>query len=641
MNRINKLIIFALLIISQQFIYSQSINNNVNNGSKNYVTTRKIKYSDFSFAQFSDLHISPNNQIHCDDLIAAVDDVNENSNIAFVIVSGDISETGDYQSLITAKKILDKLKCPYYIVPGNHDTKWTESGATDFKKIFGDNNFRLQFNGIVFLGINSGPILKMGDGHIAPQDIIWVKRQLKNVGKRVPVFMVTHYPLQTGDVDNWYDLTDVIRKYNIQGVLGGHYHRNLLNNYDGIPGVITRSTLRAKEDKGGYTLYHIQNDSIYINEKIIGEKEALWATLPIEQKIYVEGDEKEFPRPSYEINSQYKNIKDVWSISSGHGIYSSASVCENSLFFGDDSGVLNCYSIDKGKLFWNYQTMARIASTPAIAGNKIIFGSCDNNIYCLDKNNGSLIWKIKTNKAVFGTPIIKDNIAYIGASDGKFRAINIDTKEIIWSFDSINNYQESRPVIYKNLIIFGAWDSYLYALNIENGSLAWKWNNGNTRPHFAPAAVYPVVSHDKVFITAPDRFMTAIDVNSGKTVWRTKEHMVRETIGISNDKNVVYSRCMNDSVFALDVTADAIKLRWKINADFGYDHNPSMLIENNGRVVFGTKNGEIICIDANNGDIIWKHKIGNSIINTMTPISATDWIVTTTDGVIVRLNTKE
>lgn len=602
------------------------------------MATPKVENVAFSFAQFTDVHISQSNENNTIDLQRAVEDVNMQDNIAFVIVSGDITETGDYASLVVAKRELDKLNCPYYIVPGNHDTKWSESGATDFKRIFGDNRFRLQFNGFLFLGINTGPIIKMGDGHVSPQDVVWVERQLKNVGKRMPVFIVTHYPLQAGDVDNWWMLTDVVRKHNTQAFIGGHYHTNKVLNYDGIPGILCRSTLRAKEEVGGYTVYDMTEDTLFVSEKIIGKEQERWTALPIEQKIYVEGNEKDFPRADYSVNVQYKNVKDLWVREIGYGIYCTPAVDADNIYFGDDKGMFHCYSLKKGKEVWSYQTGERIVSTPMISDCKVVFGSCDKNVYCLDIKTGKMLWRKRTGNAVMGSPMIKDGVVYIGASDGKFRALRLEDGELLWSFDEVKNYQESRPVITEGKVIFGAWDSYLYALNVADGSLAWKWNNGGTRPHFSPAVVWPVVADGKVFITAPDRYMTAVSVADGSTAWRTKEHKVRETIGLSADNKIVFSRCMNDSVLA--VAADDCRLLWKVDAKFGYDHNPSMLIERNGEIVFATKNGEINCLRSLDGALLWKHKVGNSIVNTMVPVGEKDWVLTTTDGVVARITVK-
>lgn len=113
----------------------------------------------------------------------------------------------------------------YYIIPGNHETKWSESGVTDFGHIFGGERFKFEHKGFLFLGFNSGPLMRMADGHVVPQDITWLKDELKKAGKEKPVFLVTHYPLLKGDVDNWYDVTDAVRPFNIRAFMGGHYHK--------------------------------------------------------------------------------------------------------------------------------------------------------------------------------------------------------------------------------------------------------------------------------------------------------------------------------------------------------------------------------------------------------------------------------
>jgi outer membrane protein assembly factor BamB/predicted phosphodiesterase len=593
----------------------------------------------FRFAVFTDIHISQANPQPAQDLLDAVNDLNSQTGIAFVLVTGDITENGDGKSLREAKKLLDGLKMPYFIIPGNHDTKWTESGATDFKQVFGDDKFRLIFNGFAFLGVNSGPVLRMGDGHIAPQDIQWLERQLKNIGKKTPVFLVTHYPLKTGDVDNWFVVTDLIRKYNTQAVIGGHYHRNMALSYDGIPGIINRSTLRGNAPAGGYTIYDM-SDSLYISEKPTGAASIRWHALPIDEKMYTEGDAKNFPRPDYAVNKRYKNVKAVWNKSFGAGIYGSPTVDDSRLFFGDDNGIFRALSLHNGKELWRFQARERIASTAAVSGGRVVFGSCDKNIYCLDAEQGTLLWKITAGAAVLGVPLIAGEVVYIGASDGKFRAVSLKDGSIKWVFDQLKGYVETRPVIADDKIIFGAWDTNLYALNLSDGSLAWQWNNGNSRMHFSPAAVLPAVSDGKVFIAAPDRYLTALDLHNGSIVWRTNQHTVRETVGISLDKKTLYSRCMTDSVVAIEAFGNTPTVRWKTNALFGYDHNPCMPVENSGQIVFATKNGEITALSAVDGAVLWKHKIGNVMINTLTAVSPSDWTLTTSDGTVARITTQ-
>jgi 3',5'-cyclic AMP phosphodiesterase CpdA len=233
----------------------------------------------FRFAFFTDLHINTLNQVPSEDLLLAVKEVNENQDIEFVLVGGDITQNGDSNSLKEAKKILQTLKRPFYIVPGNHDFRWNiKNGTTDFNQIFGDNKFSFTHKKFQFTGFTTVPLNKTGNSSIQQVDVNWMNMQLKKFGKRNPSFIVTHYPLQTGDVDNWKIMTDIFQKYNVLAVLNGHYHRNVCLNYDGIPGIVNRSTLRAKNSVGGYSIYTV-NDSIHVFEKRIGEPEELWLSL--------------------------------------------------------------------------------------------------------------------------------------------------------------------------------------------------------------------------------------------------------------------------------------------------------------------------------------------------------------------------
>ena len=177
--------------------------------------TTVVSGKNFRFALISDLHVSPGS-IGAKDLQLAVDQINATPGLDFVVVAGDLTEHGDRASLELVKEILSALTLPTYITSGNHETKWSESGATDFDRVFGADRFRFEYGGFLFLGFNTGPVIRMMEGHVAPQDISWLKEELDAYGTEKPVFLVTHYPMKRGDVDNWYTVTDLVRHYNIK-----------------------------------------------------------------------------------------------------------------------------------------------------------------------------------------------------------------------------------------------------------------------------------------------------------------------------------------------------------------------------------------------------------------------------------------
>ena len=239
-----------------------------------------------------------------------------------------------------------------------------------------------------------------------------------------------------------------------------------------------------------------------------------------------------------------------------------------------------------------------------------------------------------------GAVAIDKDIAYVGASDHQFRAINIRTGKIEWTYNKVKGYIETRPLITAKSVIFGAWDNTLYALDKKSGEALWTWNGGLTRMHYSPAAVWPVATDDRVFITEPQRALTAINLQTGETIWRTYQSKVRETIGLSEDRTRIYSKTMNDSIVCFATEGDEPKQLWASNVGFGSEHAPSMQIERDDIVYGSTKNGLLFALDAMTGNVIWKHKVGNSLINTITVLSHKRVLFTTTGGIIGLLKTE-
>ncbi|HEU4553775.1 MAG TPA: metallophosphoesterase, partial [Chitinophaga sp.] len=114
----------------------------------------------FRFAMVSDTHIG--NETAQEDLERTIADINAQPDLAFVLFSGDITEFGSDEEEALAKSIISRLKKPWYIIPGNHDAKWSESGCNTFLKVFGAATFSFRYKGYWFLGTGCGPNMRMG-----------------------------------------------------------------------------------------------------------------------------------------------------------------------------------------------------------------------------------------------------------------------------------------------------------------------------------------------------------------------------------------------------------------------------------------------------------------------------------------------
>ena len=597
------------------------------------ITSNKAQIKPFRFAQLTDIHLNPNSEGPTKDLQQSIAQINATDSLDFVLVTGDLTEQGDRKTMLKVKSCLEELRIPYYVYLGNHETTWSESGCTAFQDIFGPETLAFEHNGVAFIGFNSGPLMRMAYGHVSPYDIEQMKKELAAAdAKGEPAIIVTHYPMLDGDVDNWYKVTDAARKQgNVRLFIGGHYHaiRNL--RYDGIPGILMRSNLKDENGKPGYGIYEVDNKEIRAYVQNLGESKRLVAVYDIQNPCYdPKGKAEKYP--DYSDNSNFPQVKEEWITPTTGAFYSSPAFESNRVFTGDNEGFIKAFSLKNGKLLWKFKTGRRIIGGPAVSQGIVVCGSADKKIYGLDAKNGQLLWTVSATQPVLGAVSIKNGIAYIGASDSTFRAIQIKSGKVVWAYRGVKGYIVTKPLITDDKVIFGAWDNTLYALNKKDGKEIWKWTGGLTRMHFSPAAVWPQASFGKVFIVDPQRAMTAIDLQNGQTIWRTFRSKVRESMGVSADGKRIYAKTMQDSVVCYAAEGNSPRQLWACNVGFGYEHGPCMLQEKGGIVFGSTKDGLIYAINGKDGTLLWRHKVGNSLMSTVVPISPKKILFSNTDG---------
>ncbi len=589
------------------------------------------------FAWLSDTHIG--SATAEDDLRASVRDINSQTGMSFVVVSGDVTEYGSQAQLKRAREILGELQIPFHAVPGNHDTKWSESGGTDFPRIFGDDRFVFDQAGYRFIGLHQGPLMKMGDGHWSPQDVRWLKGQLENTPAEQPLIFITHYPIDNG-IANWFVVLELLKRRNTQVVLCGHGHANQKLLFEGVPGVMGRSNLRARQPVGAYTLVEISNGRMTFSERApTGETKPAWHSLELRRHDYG-ADTNQYPRPDYRLNQTYPQIQPAWTFDTGFTISSSPAVEGNTTFVGDGSGTVRALDLNSGKEKWRFKTGGPVYCTPAAANGLVVFGSTDGSIYALNTFSGRQKWKVPTPRPVVACPVVSDGTVFIGSSEGVFRALDLKTGKTRWEFSGVRGFVETRPLVYQERVVFGAWGQQLYALQTRTGALDWTWKGDKAGDLLSPAACWPVGAHGRVFIVAPDRMMTAIDAATGTQIWRSGEHVVRETIGLSTDASRIYVRDMNNYFRAFSTTAPAPVKIWETNAGFGYDINSGMMVEKDGVVFYGTKNDVLYALEGSSGKVLWAHKIGTGVMNTVLPLSSTRVLTTDFDGRVTLITAK-
>lgn len=592
----------------------------------------------FRFVHLSDTHIG--NATADEDLRRSIRDINNNKEIAFVIISGDITEFGSDAELHQAKTMLDSLQKPWYIIPGNHDDNWSESGTNSFKKIFGNETFSFVYGGYFFLGTNCGPNMRMGPGQIPHENIVWMDSVLQHLPRKgMPVVFINHYPLDSS-LNNWYQAIDILKEYNTQLILCGHGHTNHRYDFEGIPAVMGRSNLRAKDSTGGYNIVTFKNRVASFQERkpLLTTMEK-WTSVVLENRDLL-NDTTFYPRPFFAYNLFCQNIKLQWKYQDISDIGCGMALAGDLIITANTLGEIFALDGRTGTRVWNFKTGGKIFSTPATEDNKVVVASTDKNIYCLDASTGKLLWKQETNKPIVASPLIKDGIIYIGSSEGHFRALLLQSGSLQWDYDQVKGFVETKPLFYRDKLCFGSWGNEFYALNSKDGHLEWKWNNGATNRMFSPASCIPVATNGKVFMVAPDRYMTVLNAENGSLVWRKRwdSSWVRESMGLSADSSLVYVKTMQGGVMGIATANNEPKVTWKADLNFGYELNPASINEKKYVIYALSDKGFVASIDRVTGKTLWKYRVSDCLVNALIPYGKDKVIVSTMDGKLTCLS---
>ena len=584
----------------------------------------------FRFAWLSDTHVG--STTGAADLRASVRDLNTQTGLAFVVISGDVTEYGSLGQFEEAQAILSELKLPCHVIPGNHDTKWSESGGTDFARLWGADRFNFEHGGVRFVGLHEGPLLRMGDGHFAPQDVRWLDATLAALpDPSQPLVFVTHYPLDEG-IANWFVVLDRLKRFNTQVVLVGHGHTNRPLKFEGVPGVMTRSNLRARATVGGYTIVEVGPRQMTFSECTPGgATQPPWHRVQLGSRNF-SGETNRWPRPDFSVNSRHPNVKVRWQVNTGWTIAAAPCLVDDRAIVADASGTVRALALADGRELWQFQAGGAVLGTPDAAQGVVVFGAADGSIHGVDLTNGHSLWRVRTARPVVAAPRIAGAAVLIGGSDGQFRALELHTGRKLWSFEGVKRFVEARPLVADGKVIFGAWDTQLHALDLQSGRPVWTWTSDKPAFGYSPAACWPVAANGKVFLVAPDRVMTALDLATGAQIWRTNRWAVRESLGRSADGERIYVRLMNDKLVALSSRASTPETLWELNAQFGYDINSAALVEREGVVFYGTKNGVLLAVDGQSGALRWQHKLGHALLNTVAPLSAHQVLASDFDG---------
>ena len=238
-------------------------------------------------------------------------------------------------------------------------------------------------------------------------------------------------------------------------------------------------------------------------------------------------------------------------------------------------------------------------------------------------------------EGVYHTPLVVGDLVYVSAQDGYLYAINKETGTLTdggWRRPQ-GQPDDLEPLIagpaydpVNDLILAPSEDGKLYGYTAKSGDQAWN-------PFRTGAAIWstPTVDNGIGYFGSHDHKVYAVTLNDGKELWHY------ETDGVVAGKPLVFdgkviAGSFDKSLYALSVATGAVE--WKFEGENWFWAGAVT----DGRTIFAPNmDGNIYALNRN-GDLLWKHDVGSSIVSSPVLVPR-GLVVAAKEGKLVLLDT--
>ncbi|MFC1763899.1 metallophosphoesterase [Planctomycetota bacterium] len=236
--------------------------------------------SSFTFVQLCDTQLGMGGYEHdVNAFRAAVAQINA-LKPDFVVICGDLVGMPNAQSFADFKAIKAELAVPCYCVPGNHDVgnEPTRESLLYYRQVMGEDYYSFEHRGYLFISVNS-QLWKIPVEEESKKHDSWLTETLEvAANKRTPVFIIGHYPLfleKPEEVEEYMnlplakrqELLNLFEKRGVVAVLGGHTHRLLINEHQGMQFVNGETTSKNFDKRPlGFRLWYVEGERPFKHE---------------------------------------------------------------------------------------------------------------------------------------------------------------------------------------------------------------------------------------------------------------------------------------------------------------------------------------------------------------------------------------
>ncbi|MCX7192577.1 MAG: outer membrane protein assembly factor BamB [Proteobacteria bacterium] len=227
--------------------------------------------------------------------------------------------------------------------------------------------------------------------------------------------------------------------------------------------------------------------------------------------------------------------RQVWSVESKIVVSAGVGTGEGLVLIGSDKGEVLAYSED-GKLRWKHTVSSEVLGVPQVGDGVVVVRSGDSHITGLSVADGKTLWVYERSTPALvvrshAGVTVHRGVAYAGFAGGKLVAIKIADGSLLWensvSLPRGNTELErisdvtSNPVLSDTQVCAIAFQGRLACYEAGQGSPLWNRDVESDKGLF--------ILRKQLYVSDSRGIVMALDKDSGSTVWKNDQLLLRDT----------------------------------------------------------------------------------------------------------------
>ncbi|MCL5261379.1 MAG: outer membrane protein assembly factor BamB [Gammaproteobacteria bacterium] len=313
-------------------------------------------------------------------------------------------------------------------------------------------------------------------------------------------------------------------------------------------------------------------------------------------------------------------------------------VANGRVFSGCYRGVVVAVNPANGKNLWRVNVKSQITSGIAADDSLIFVGTGRSELIALKQANGAMAWRTQFLGEILAQPKISQNKVVVKSEDGKVIALNAKTGATLWTYkqngSSLMVRGGSAPQIIGDYVIAGFPNGQLEALDLNSGKVLWKQTiaepvGASVIERMTDIDADPVVADGLVFTATYQGHIVAVNLHNGQIAWQKDINSYSKLIA---DSQNVYVADAQGVIHAFNAkTGTEI---WQQKALLGHVLTAPTIYDS--VIIVGDNDGYLHFLSRANGNFVARDRADRSGM-IASPVATTDGIyVMTKAGRLVK-----